>query len=367
LLSAFAILIAGALIMSSCEGPAGPAGPAGADGVDGQDGAPGMDASTTCTECHNDDQVIVTKTKQYNISGHATGHTSGYANRSYGPLYNCAGCHSSQGFLDNLINESNLPYSNITQPNCYTCHKIHQSYTEDDWDLTKPDLTVPATGSEGVDMGSGNQCTSCHQFTGHYLVNYPQFFENFDDGGNTSVELTSDELRVGVHHAPQYNILAGIDLFEFSGSTDYPDDNHVLMKAEDGCVTCHMNDGFGDLTGHSMAMTYSFHGPQWNWPASCLDCHEEDGDKDLADIYESLSADIDGLLTTLYDLLVAAEIMYPADGSNSYLIMPGTFSTDLVAAHVNYNAIREDRSMGFHNPQYVEAVLENSIEALSAK
>ena len=51
LLGAFAILIAGAFIMSSCEGPAGPAGAAGADGADGEDGIDGIDASTTCIQC----------------------------------------------------------------------------------------------------------------------------------------------------------------------------------------------------------------------------------------------------------------------------------------------------------------------------
>ena len=79
------------------------------------------------------------------------------------------------------------------------------------------------------------------------------------------------------------------------------------------------------------------------------------------------AAETEALLGSLYDLLVAANIMYPADGPNEFLMMPGNFSTSLVAAHVNYNAIREDRSMGFHNPGYTEAVLKNTIESLSAK
>jgi hypothetical protein len=41
---------------------------------------------------------------------------------------------------------------------------------------------------------------------------------------------------------------AGMDLFEFTGFVAYPDgDSHVIMQTEDGCVTCHMNDGFGDM------------------------------------------------------------------------------------------------------------------------
>jgi hypothetical protein len=126
-----------------------------------------------------------------------------------------------------------------------------------------------------------------------------------------------------------------------------------------------MNDGFGDLTGHSMAMTYEFHGDNFNWPASCLDCHEDGGGNDLGDVYAEVTGNTSTLLGTLYDLLVAANIMYPMEESNAYLMMPGTFTTDLTAAHVNYNAIREDKSLGFHNPAYVNAVLENTIAAIS--
>lgn len=364
LFSGFAMLLAGALIISSCEGPMGPAGADGTNGIDGEDG---IDASATCIQCHDDNQVIVTRSKQYSISGHAMGHTSGYTNRSLGPDYNCAGCHTSQGFLDNLLGESNVPYANVTQPNCYTCHNIHDTYTAADWALTSSDVVQPLTGSEGADLGTGNQCVSCHQFVGRYILN-ETLFANFNDGGQTAITTTGAELRVGVHHAPQYNILAGMDLFEFTGDTEYPTSNHVLAKADDGCVTCHMNDGFGDLTGHSMAMTYEFHGENFNWPASCLVCHEEDGDNDLTEMFEEVTASTTTLLGQLYDLLVASGVMYPSDaGGNAYLVMPGDFTTDLMAAHVNYNAIREDKSLGFHNPGYTSAVLENSIQALSAK
>lgn len=47
-----------------------------------------------------------------------------------------------------------------------------------------------------------------------------------------------------------------------------------------------------------------------------------------------------------------------------YYLMPGTWTTDLVAAVVNYNAIREDRSLGFHNPDYIRAILTNTAEAV---
>jgi hypothetical protein len=366
LLGAIAILIGGAVILSSCEGPEGPAGTDGTDGtngVDGVDGQDGADANSTCILCHSDDQTIVTKSRQYANSAHSTGHTSGYTNRSFGPMYNCAGCHTSQGFLDEIVGLSNVPYADVTQPNCYTCHNIHDTYTEADWGLTHATTTEPYTGTAGVDLGSGNQCTQCHQFAAQYLL-VDSLWAGFDDGGLTTVTIDAGLKRAGVHHAPQYNIHVGIDLFEFTGNTSYPTSNHVMDNAADGCVTCHMNDGFGDLTGHSMAMTYEFHGPgNYHWSSSCTECH--DGEDELEGKVEDVSGVIEPLMAELYDLLVSAGVMFPEGDPDEYLMAAGEWTTDLTAAHVNYNAIREDKSMGFHNPAYVEAVLENTIEAIT--
>jgi len=362
LLRRIALLISGAVLLINCEGPIGPKGPMGPAGTDGVDGQDGADANATCILCHGDDQTITSKSSQYDNSAHATGITSGYTNRSFGPTYNCAGCHISQGFLDLLVGTSDVPYSDPNQPNCYTCHSIHDTYTTSDWNLTNSTTTEPFTGSTGIDLGAGNQCTQCHQFIYHYLA-MDELFADFD-AGTTTATISTSLKRAGVHHAPQYNIVAGIDLFEFSGSTFYPTgENHITAQAPDGCVTCHMNDGFGYLTGHSMSMTYEYDGSEYfHWSSTCTTCHDPNV---LDGIVEDVAGIIDPLMTQLYDLLVAANIMYPEGHTDEYLMMSGVFTTDLIAAHVNYNAIREDNSHGFHNPDYVEAVLLNTIEALS--
>lgn len=366
LLGGIAILIVGAVILSSCEGPAGADGTNGLPGEDGDDGlngADGADANSTCILCHSDDQVIVTKSRQYANSAHSTGHVSGYTNRTDGVDYNCSGCHTSQGFLDHIVGANFAPYADITQPNCYTCHSIHDTYTVDDWDLTHPDATDPMTGSTGVDLGAGNQCTQCHRFVEHYLA-VDSLWADFDLGTTTTTIPADESLkRAGVHHAPQYNIFAGMDLFEFSGSETYPTtENHISAVTDDGCVTCHMNDGFGDLTGHSMAMTYSFHGNNYNWPASCQQCHPLDAEETspLDGKVATIQAATELLLEDLADLLITHGVM-----TTSNYLVPGVWTTDLTAAVVNYNAIREDKSLGFHNPAYIEAILLNTIESVT--
>ena len=139
-----------------------------------------------------------------------------------------------------------------------------------------------------------------------------------------------------------------------------------MDQATDGCVTCHMNDGFGDLTGHSMSMTYEFHGSDnLHWSSTCTSCH--DGSGELDDKVEEIQGDVQVLLDDLYLLLINSGVMYPSDDltGNAYLMAPGVFTTNLTAAQVNYNAIREDKSVGFHNVDYIEAILMNTIEAIT--
>ncbi|RLD56496.1 MAG: hypothetical protein DRI97_07350 [Bacteroidetes bacterium] len=192
------------------------------------------------------------------------------------------------------------------------------------------------------------------------------------DAGATTVTLPADGSlkRTGVHHATQYNIFTGMDLFEFTGSTDYPTSDHVMDNATDGCVTCHMNDGFGDMTGHSMNMTYEFHGSDnFHWSSVCEECHAPASPyvpHPLTIKVEAIQTATQLLLDELYVLLTDAGVMYPSDApnGNGYLMQAGVFTTDLTAATVNYNAIREDKSIGFHNPGYIEAVLMNTIAAI---
>jgi hypothetical protein len=205
--------------------------------------------------------------------------------------------------------------------------------------------------------------------TGNYL-SVDSLWNDFDGDGTTTVTIDAGLKRAGIHHAPNYNILAGMDLFEFSGDDFGGLKDHVLGAAAKGCVTCHMNDGFGDLTGHSMSMTYDFHGEEnYHWPESCDECHAPASQyvpHPLTLKVEALETEIGGLLTQLYDLLVSAGIMYEVGEDDEYLLKPGVFSATLTAAHVNYNAVREDRSMGFHNPEYIRTVLTNTITAVQA-
>jgi len=341
LLKLATVLFTAGFFLTSCEGPMGPAGPAGKDGTNGIDG---IDANQSCTECHTSSAQVELKQAQWENSVHATGENAAYANRT-----GCVRCHTSQGFLEYVAEGSDANISVPTDPmqiNCYTCHKIHQTYTDNDWALTKPGaetlILKYADAAITYDVGNSNQCVGCHQardVSPLPVIDGPDF------------EITSN--RIGVHHAPMANMLLGKLPFELPG-TDYPTSNP--HKGDNGCLTCHLATPYGyEAGGHQMGMTYSQHGgPEILNTTGCLTCHASAPD------FEELQTEVAAKLATLQTQLTAAGIYDPA----SELANKGTFNANAVLAYLNYDAVVQDKSMGVHNPAYINAILDNSIDAM---
>jgi len=337
-------------MLASCEGPQGVAGPAGKDGVDGIDG---IDANESCTNCHTSSANIESKQAQWGNSMHATGENAAYANRD-----GCVQCHTSQGFLEAVAEGSTAAVSVPTDPmqiNCYTCHKIHDSFTDVDWALTKPaaePLILKYAGATiTYDQGSSNQCVACHQardVSPAPVLDGPDF------------AITSS--RIGVHHAPMSNFLLGKIPFDVLPGTAIPTTNP--HAASSGCVSCHMSQPYGyQAGGHNMGMTYSAHGgPETLNTPSCLACHTTYTAATITAKFKTLEDEVAAKLATLEAQLTTAGIYNPATG----LAKTGTFKANAVLAYLNFNAVVEDKSMGAHNPVYVKALLDNSITAMTA-
>jgi hypothetical protein len=212
-----------------------------------------------------------------------------------------------------------------------------------------------------VDIGAGNMCTGCHQARALETT-----LANWDDGGTAT--YTADSYRWGVHHGPQYNVYVGDGLFEFVGTTQYPtEENHLVSTAPDGCVNCHMYDAYGvQAGGHTFNFGYDYHGsvvPNWN--ATCNTCHDGGiATFDLDTHLDRIQTTIAGLLEELKTELQGVGVM----DEDGYLVHSGETVNDQteehLAAFTNWQAIEEDRSLGFHNPAYIEAVLRNTLEVV---
>jgi hypothetical protein len=327
------VLLPLGVAMTSCEGPMGPSG---------------VDANQSCTECHNNSTILENKEAQWEESIHAKGENAAYANRT-----GCVQCHTSQGFLESVAEGSVADISLPDDPmqiNCYTCHQIHQTFTSEDYALTKPAAQTLETKYAGTDViwdrGSSNQCAACHQ--ARAVTPLP-----VRDGADFAITNS----RVGAHHAPNTNLLLGKIPFELTGNA-YPTSNPHLT--DNGCVDCHMAKPYGYLAGgHNMNMTYDAHGVETLLTNGCIECHTA---TEATSKYNALKGQIADKLADLQAQLTTAGIYNSASG----LARTGTFKANAALAYLTYNTVAEDRSNGMHNPFYIKTLLDNAITSMTA-
>jgi hypothetical protein len=328
-LAILALLLAGAVILGACAaqpgppGPAGPAGPAGPPGPAAEVAA----ADLTCTECHNDTTLIVSKEAQFRESSvHGTGESF-----VRGEGTDCAGCHGTEGAKARI--KAGLPphdasvvgVTNVSPFDCRTCHSIHTSYTSGDWALTGGGQPVLLEMTGGTfDGGEGNLCANCHQ-----IRNAPPTVAE----GN--VEVTSS--RFGTHHGVEAAMLLGEGGLGVTGS---PSTHYSAV--ENTCVACHM----GDEGNHTYMPDV----------ARCQACHADAENFDMNGVQTEVKAMVDELTA-----LFTAKGMLDAEG---LWVVPATYPEAVANAMWNYKFVVEDQSMGVHNAAYTKALLESALEAM---
>lgn len=314
-------------MVTSCT-KEGPAGLAGEDGVDGEDGE---DAITSCLECHESTQIAVIQA-EFNTSQHYVGDKAvGYAGgRSY-----CAECHSHEGFVEYTTNGEVA--GDISAPSaweCGTCHGLHTNFDSTDYGFRYNEpVTFLYDETVSHDFGNSNLCAFCHQ------TRRPG--PEADADGNFEIETT----HWGPHHGPQANLLIGVGFAEIDGSETYSNEPFGPHSAFN-CTDCHMGDYNSDNNqgGHSFNANVD----------ACTDCHS-----DAAPDFAGLKEDVETKLATLEGLLFDLGVI-DAD----HHVIPDTYPLLQAQAYYNYIGIKEDRSGGAHNPAYINALLDNTIEAL---
>jgi hypothetical protein len=341
--------------LAACEGPEGPAGPPGPQGPEGPAGEPGLDATAGCTECHVGDTELFAREVQYWNSVHFTGGNFERASidaEEPDEPNDCAPCHSHEGFIETQSTgamEAELGFENPSPVNCRTCHMIHTNYDESDYMLRTTAPVELWTGEGTVDVGTGNLCANCHQ--GRPVEPWPEI-----DGPD--VTLTSS--RYGYHHGPQAQVLTASGGFAFDGSLTIPNEasSHGTPSINpDGCVTCHMAAAFGNQAGgHTWAMEYLYHGGTEDLVTGCIGCHPSIESFEFHDVQAKVEADLE----ILADQLKAIGIM----SSSGSAVTSTPWAGSVAAAFLNYKMVEEDRSLGVHQPQFVQALLKNTIEEM---
>ncbi|MCO6476865.1 MAG: ammonia-forming cytochrome c nitrite reductase subunit c552 [Phaeodactylibacter sp.] len=346
----FATLLSFALALSftACEGDQGPAGPQGPQGPEGPIGetGPAGEGVQNCKDCHGSNQLITAKLFQWENSVHATG---GAYNRN---AASCAVCHTSQGFLEVAGTGATSTGGTIQEPlpqNCYTCHMIHQTYTDADWALTTSDPVTFWVKGEMADIGNSNLCINCHQ------ARIPS--PDLPEPGNTDM-ITLTNRRFGPHHGSQGVMFTGNTGYEIEGPAQYANSVHTLA-IDNGCVNCHMAEVADGRAAGGHTFRVASEGGDLNF-AGCVQCHDDTGE--LETLVEDTQAEIADLLTQLGARLNELGIL---DDALEYAVTPIDITNEQLGILWNYQYVREDNSFGVHNYKYAKALLENSIAALN--
>ena len=350
----FATLLSFALALSftACEGDQGPIGPAGPTGETGPTGPAGEtgEGVQNCKDCHSSNQLITAKLFQWENSVHATG---GHYERNQA---SCAICHTSQGFIEVAGTGATSAGADVDNPlpqNCYTCHQIHSTYTDADWDLRVSDPVTFWVKGETADIGKGNLCINCHQAR----IPDPELPEPGVDG---MASVTSS--RYGPHHGSQGVLFTGSAAYEVPGDEPYTNSLHTSL-IENACITCHMAPVAGgrDAGGHTFRVTSADGELNTN---GCIQCHDDANA--LETLVEETQTEIADLLnqlgTRLFELGILRDNLESVNASSS---APLELTNVQLGALWNYQYVREDRSFGVHNAKYTRALLKNSLAALN--
>jgi nitrate reductase cytochrome c-type subunit len=284
-------------------------------------------ADLSCTECHNDTNIISGKENTWSGSLHGSGTTTAYA----GGRADCTGCHSGSGFTAAIaagVNNADVQESadvNPSRVDCRACHQIHTSYTGDDWALTTTDpVTLFAFQDVTFDGGQGNMCANCHQ---------PR--TAFPEATDGNVKVTSTHW--GAHHGPVTSMLMGVG---GGGGVEGSPSSHVTM-VENTCVACHMGEG----AAHNFTPSV----------AACTACHADAENFDINGVQTEIETKLEEVKAAL-----TANGLLDAEGT----IVVGDYPEAQAAALWNYLMVEEDKSMGVHNPTYANAMLDAALEAL---
>lgn len=315
--------------------------------------------------------------------------------------------------------------STLGEFNCFTCHpNLHKTYTPDDFFPLTTTAAVPMTMWKGAktinltqDNGASNLCVKCHQprpltaATNSDVLNYADLKANpgtvIFNNTATSGNLVVPSYRTHVHYGTQGAVFAGQGGVEFTGTKAYGNSAHTAAAS---CSDCHMAPVTGRSGGHTFYAKGNFNGCNttgchtsasststtlWTTPRNTIKgllntlaakINAVGGGVDIlhrnADPETNLWAGVttnnyDGYLN-IYDPSTNPTGVWKNPGStsswtaeqrvtNNALPVFPSLKNATVGAMINFQMVLRDYSLGIHNFKYSEALLQNSIETLTAQ
>ncbi len=308
---------------------------------------PGQTAA--CFTCHSDSsptgQAILEAQLGWSMSQHALTDTYN-RNRNNESFYqSCEPCHTNEGFV---AQATGVPFDgeNFSRIWCFTCHEPHST------GLLQPRVKSAVTLLDGTvfNRENANTCATCH----HSRADV-----------NTYV-VDDDTLSThwGPHHSVQADMLLGTNGYEYGSVSGGPSPHGSV---DDGCLHCHMAPGLYGTGDHAFWMANEEEDYENTKGCNTANgCHAGTLESFA---HDGVQADIESKLEELAGLLYDAGLMeWVVEGTDS-LFEPTdgrpVATADSAGALFNYLFVHEDRSMGIHNPDYAEGLLDAAIEFMT--
>ena len=314
--------------------------------------------SESCASCHD----AARPTAQFH-SFRRSGHTNAVWSNSFrnrdgsNSLNDCVRCHDGRAYVNFTKGRGTDTAAEIYGPDvhvtvtCEACHDTHAG------GLRKgPAAADTLAGGFAYDpsiFGEGATCTDCHKYRS----------DGYDMVLNTNVNV-----RWGPHYAGAADIMLGQTGYHFE--TEMPTSMAHLYQGN-SCVDCHMSTAGGEfrnlLGDHSWKMRYTDdEGQTRDLIESCQSCHPginsfadiKGADYNRSEVVQPFVDEVQGLLTLL------AESLPPLDEPTINWQEIDNDNLDMKGAYWNYRLVYYDRSLGIHNPKYVVALLQRSIERI---
>jgi hypothetical protein len=419
-------LVSGAFFMwaaTSCEGPAGK------DGTNGIDGLAGTASCIKCHNPSVVDakatQYQLSKhsfgTTATEEAGGSTGCTPCHESEGFKTVCknNTPATFSlvSGKYVNNYVANDTTGYGEFT---CNTCHSsLHTTYELTDFFPLTNVAAVPMTmwaGTKTIDLqqdgGKSNLCVKCHQprplttsstTSDGNVVDYAALAANpnavyYDSAvGNAAPNKLIPSYRTHVHYGGVGAIYAGKGGVEFPGTLAYTSSPHATVAS---CSNCHMADMTNAAGGHSFIAKGNFKGCNVSGchataPLTATSAKFADTRAAVKTLLQTLASKLKsggveflhrdatstnlwlGLTTNNYDGYL--DIYDASTNPSGYFRNPAVNTatnnakpkfTSLknvqVGAMINFQLCLREFSLGIHNTLYSKALLQNSIDALTA-
>ena len=342
-------------------------------------------SANNCGQCHDSPADGYWKKNEWDQAWHGTGDNGG--SEKVFKSGSCGKCHGTLAFLNtNLPGDTNvvivggvltndLPWVGTYNEGvtCAACHETHNTGMGNHQLRNIPSWTLN-NGFVTTNAGNGQICIACHH--------------ERDNNVTTAVALTNATVN-SPHNSPQADLLFGQNAFTFGLTLPSPAPHTYVPET---CVGCHMQDEQAGINvtnmlaypskahhvgGHTFTVDYLnpaggaipiAPGVAPYLTERCVSCHGgvtnvTFGGEVFTTNLVSCQSEVSNLLYTL------AKALDPTNSGfaiNKSLISTAQTPAGLAqrGAYYNYFFVRNDQSLGVHNPPFAKSLLRASIAAI---